>query len=157
VPLHARIAICGLVQPCKLTNYCHQLSVQVLPIARTSAIAAMLPVSEFAKDLHLVMLTAHGQMKRTPLSQFSKINNRGIVAMTLRVIHKKNMCALETRDLRSLRIVQRSLCLGRRREMPCSLLAFAQPLTAFSSHQAQGWPCTSQQTRSAPRDAQAWA
>jgi DNA gyrase/topoisomerase IV subunit A len=45
----------------------------------------MLPVSQFAKELHLIMLTATGQIKRTPLSLFSKINNRGIIAMKLKV------------------------------------------------------------------------
>ena len=58
---------------------------QVLPIDRSTAIAAMLPVSGFSADTYLAMLTAGGQLKRTALEQFSKINSRGLGAMKIQV------------------------------------------------------------------------
>ncbi len=58
---------------------------QLLPIDRTSTITAVLPVSRFDVDnTDLVLLTRQGLIKRTPLSQFSKINSRGLGAMRLR-------------------------------------------------------------------------
>ena len=58
---------------------------QLLPIDRTSNVAAVLPVSRFDVDnTDLVLLTRQGLIKRTPLSQFSKINSRGLGAMRLR-------------------------------------------------------------------------
>lgn len=58
---------------------------QILKIARPNSIAAMVPVSQFTENVDVVMLTAQGQIKRTVLSDFSKINVRGILAMKLRV------------------------------------------------------------------------
>ena len=52
---------------------------------KPASIAAMLPVSEFTEDVDLVMLTATGQIKRLALTQFAKINARGVTAMSLRV------------------------------------------------------------------------
>lgn len=58
---------------------------QVLPIAKTDSIAAMLPVSEFKEDDFLVMLTEKGQIKKTSLSQFANVMSRGIIAIKLKV------------------------------------------------------------------------
>lgn len=56
---------------------------QILPI-RSSAVAAVLPVSNFEDAMYLVMLTRNGFIKRTPLEQFAKINSRGISALKVR-------------------------------------------------------------------------
>lgn len=52
---------------------------------KPSSIAAMVPVSEFSEDVDVVMLTSNGQIKRLALSQFAKINVRGVTAMSLKV------------------------------------------------------------------------
>lgn len=52
---------------------------------KPSDIAAMVPVSEFSEDVDIVMLTSNGQIKRLALSQFGKINARGVTAMSLKV------------------------------------------------------------------------
>ncbi|KAK9814470.1 hypothetical protein WJX72_006459 [[Myrmecia] bisecta] len=57
---------------------------QVLPISKNDSIAAMLPVSDFAAEDYLVMLTVHGVIKKTPLSQFSDIRSSGITGMKLK-------------------------------------------------------------------------
>ncbi|PSC74003.1 DNA gyrase subunit A [Micractinium conductrix] len=59
---------------------------QVLPIPKSARIAAMVPVSDFGAALgsaerDVVMLTRHGQIKRTLLSQFASINRAGLAAM----------------------------------------------------------------------------
>jgi len=43
----------------------------------------VLPVSDFADDQFLVMLTTKGFIKRTALSSFSTIRSTGIVAIQL--------------------------------------------------------------------------
>ena len=51
---------------------------------KPSSVAAVLPVSEFAEDADIVMLTKNGQIKRVALSQFAKIGTRSFAAMGLR-------------------------------------------------------------------------
>lgn len=51
---------------------------------KPSSIAAMVPVSEFSEDVDVVMLTSMGQIKRVALSQFAKINVRGVTSMSLK-------------------------------------------------------------------------
>ncbi len=59
---------------------------QVLPIQQMDAITAMLPVNDFAEDLHLLMLTEGGSIKRTPLSLFQDPSlKRGLTAIKLKV------------------------------------------------------------------------
>lgn len=53
---------------------------------KPSSMAAILPVSDFSNDEDVVMLTSNGQIKRTSLSQFAKINARGTTAMRLKVV-----------------------------------------------------------------------
>lgn len=65
---------------CTLSN-----NIQVLRIGKPSTVAAMLPVSEFGDDVDVVMLTTNGLIKRTKLSQFSKITARGVCCMKLKV------------------------------------------------------------------------
>lgn len=45
----------------------------------------MLPVTEFTDDDFLVMLTADGLIKKTPLSRFQKMMASGLTAIKLRV------------------------------------------------------------------------
>ena len=60
--------------------------VQVLPVQRMDAITAMLPVTSFAEDMHLLMLTEGGSIKRTPLSLFQDPSlKRGLTAIKLKV------------------------------------------------------------------------
>lgn len=69
-------------------HYCfvmHLIAVQVLKVGKPSSIAAMLPVSQFSDDVDVVMLSANGLIKRTPLSQYAKITSRGVCAMRLKV------------------------------------------------------------------------
>ena len=58
---------------------------QVLPITKNDSITAMLPVSEFTDDDFLIMLTAGGLIKKTPLSRFQKMISSGLTAIKLKV------------------------------------------------------------------------
>jgi DNA gyrase subunit A len=70
---------------------------QILPVTKSNPIAALLPVSSFEnEDLHLVMLTNNGLIKRTPLKQFAKINTRGIQAIKIKEEDKLQFVALCT-------------------------------------------------------------
>ncbi|KAG7673555.1 hypothetical protein KSW81_006757 [Nannochloris sp. 'desiccata'] len=51
---------------------------------KPSNMAAILPVSEFSDDIDMVLLSSNGMIKRIALSQFGKINARGVTAMALR-------------------------------------------------------------------------
>lgn len=57
--------------------------VQILPVPPGERITSVLPVSDFADDQFLVMLTTKGFIKRTALSSFSTIRSTGIVAIQL--------------------------------------------------------------------------
>ncbi|QEY30989.1 DNA gyrase subunit A [Synechococcus sp. RSCCF101] len=57
--------------------------VQLLPIPREEAITSVLAVSEFEADVHLLMLTRGGFIKRTPLSAFANIRSNGLIAINL--------------------------------------------------------------------------
>ena len=48
----------------------------------------MLSVTEFTQHDFLIMLTADGLIKKTPLSSFQKINQPGLRAMKLKVLLK---------------------------------------------------------------------
>lgn len=57
--------------------------VNVLPIEQDEKITAVVPVSEFSKDLNLIMLTNGGYIKRIGLDNFSNIRRNGIIAIGL--------------------------------------------------------------------------
>lgn len=57
--------------------------VQMLPIPREEKITSIIPVSEFADDEYLVMLTQGGYVKKTALSAFSNIRANGLIAISL--------------------------------------------------------------------------
>ena len=56
---------------------------QLLPIDGDERIATVLPVSEFADDVYLLLLTKHGWIKKTPLKAFARITARGLIAVSL--------------------------------------------------------------------------
>ena len=57
--------------------------VNVLPIEQDEQITAVVPVSNFSKDLNLIMLTKKGFIKRIELDNFSNIRRNGIIAIGL--------------------------------------------------------------------------
>lgn len=57
--------------------------VNVLPIAQDERITAVVPVSNFSKELNLIMLTKSGYIKRIELDNFSNIRRNGIIAISL--------------------------------------------------------------------------
>lgn len=57
--------------------------VNVLPIEQDEKITAVVPVSEFSKELNLIMLTKGGYIKRIGLDNFSNIRRNGIIAIGL--------------------------------------------------------------------------
>lgn len=68
-----------------LSNPFHDRKMQVLSIEKGDTIAAMMPISNFTEERSLVLLSAGGQLLRTPLKNFSKINSRGLAGMKLKV------------------------------------------------------------------------
>jgi DNA gyrase subunit A len=57
--------------------------VQLLPIPREEQITSLLAVSAFDDNVHLVMLTSGGYVKRTLLSAFANIRSNGLIAISL--------------------------------------------------------------------------
>lgn len=57
--------------------------VNVLPIEQDEQITAVVPVSNFSKDLNLIMLTKGGYIKRIELDNFANIRRNGIIAIGL--------------------------------------------------------------------------
>jgi DNA gyrase subunit A len=57
--------------------------VNLVPLLDHEKITAILPVREFADDRFVFMATAHGTVKKTPLSEFSRPRPSGIIAVDL--------------------------------------------------------------------------
>ncbi|TVU44445.1 hypothetical protein EJB05_03888 [Eragrostis curvula] len=57
--------------------------IQLLSLSEGERITSIIPVSEFGEDQYLVMLTANGYIKKTPLSAFSAIRSLGIISIQL--------------------------------------------------------------------------
>ncbi|MGQ9866076.1 MAG: DNA gyrase subunit A [Pseudanabaenaceae cyanobacterium] len=57
--------------------------VQLLQIAPAEKITSVLAISEFTEDEYLVMLTRGGYVKKTKLSAFAQIRNKGLIAISL--------------------------------------------------------------------------
>lgn len=57
--------------------------VQILSLSGGERITSIIPVSEFAEDQYLLMLTANGYIKKVSLSYFSSIRSTGIIAIQL--------------------------------------------------------------------------
>jgi len=58
--------------------------INLLPLEEDERITAVLPVKEFEEERYVVFATAHGTVKRTPLSAFSRPRSSGIIAIDLR-------------------------------------------------------------------------
>nr|CCW28851.1 putative gyrase protein [Arachis duranensis] len=57
--------------------------VQILSLSDGGRITSIIPVSEFAEDQFLLMLTMQGYIKKVPLNAFSSIRSTGIIAIQL--------------------------------------------------------------------------
>ncbi|TQE04484.1 hypothetical protein C1H46_009900 [Malus baccata] len=57
--------------------------VQILALSDGERITSVIPVSEFAGDQFLLMLTVNGYIKKVSLSSFSSIRSTGIIAIQL--------------------------------------------------------------------------
>ncbi|TQD82748.1 hypothetical protein C1H46_031717 [Malus baccata] len=57
--------------------------VQILALSDGERITSVIPVSEFAEDQFLLMLTVNGYIKKVSLSSFSSIRSTGIIAIQL--------------------------------------------------------------------------
>ncbi len=57
--------------------------VNLVPLLEHEKITAILPVKEFVDDRFVFMATAHGTVKKTPLSEFSRPRPSGIIAVDL--------------------------------------------------------------------------
>ncbi|MGD2139807.1 MAG: DNA gyrase subunit A [Burkholderiales bacterium] len=57
--------------------------VNLVPLAESEKITAILPVKEFDEDHFVFMATANGTVKKTPLSEFSRPRQMGIIAVGL--------------------------------------------------------------------------
>jgi DNA gyrase subunit A len=57
--------------------------VNLVPLLEHEKITAILPVKEFVDDQFVFMSTAHGTVKKTPLSEFSRPRPSGIIAVDL--------------------------------------------------------------------------
>ncbi|KAK1280975.1 hypothetical protein QJS04_geneDACA015129 [Acorus gramineus] len=57
--------------------------IQLLSLSEGERITSVVPVSEFAGDQYLLMLTVNGYMKKVPLNVFSAIRQTGIIAIQL--------------------------------------------------------------------------
>ena len=57
--------------------------INILPLADTEAINAMLPVREYQQGYFVFMATKHGTVKKVPLEAFSRPRSNGIIAVDL--------------------------------------------------------------------------
>ncbi|NMP15583.1 DNA topoisomerase (ATP-hydrolyzing) subunit A [Thalassotalea sp. Y01] len=58
--------------------------VNILPLDGDERITAILPVREYEEDKYIVMATASGTIKKTPLTAYSRPRANGIIALNLR-------------------------------------------------------------------------
>ncbi|HEY9679762.1 MAG TPA: DNA gyrase subunit A [Drouetiella sp.] len=57
--------------------------VNLLPIGQDESVTTVIPVSTFAEDSYLIMLTHKAFVKKVQMSEFSSIRKSGIIAITL--------------------------------------------------------------------------
>lgn len=57
--------------------------INILPLAESEAINAMLPVREYQEGLFVFMVTKQGTVKKVPLTAFSRPRSNGIIAVDL--------------------------------------------------------------------------
>ncbi|VFP88099.1 DNA gyrase subunit A [Buchnera aphidicola (Cinara piceae)] len=58
--------------------------INLLPLMQKERITAILPISKYKSSINIFMATALGFVKKTPLNQFQKPRNSGIIAINLR-------------------------------------------------------------------------
>ncbi|MBE8167759.1 MAG: DNA gyrase subunit A [Shewanella sp.] len=58
--------------------------VNLLPLSDGERITAILPVREYSEDKFIIMATAHGTVKKTPLKAYSNPRANGIIAVNLK-------------------------------------------------------------------------
>ncbi|VFP81417.1 DNA topoisomerase (ATP-hydrolyzing) subunit A [Buchnera aphidicola] len=58
--------------------------INLLPLMQKERITAILPISQYKSSINIFMATALGFVKKTPLNQFQKPRNSGIIAINLR-------------------------------------------------------------------------
>ncbi|MBV7315234.1 DNA topoisomerase (ATP-hydrolyzing) subunit A [Shewanella sp. NIFS-20-20] len=58
--------------------------VNILPLQDGERITAILPVREYAADKYIIMATAHGTVKKTALTEYSRPRANGIIAVNLK-------------------------------------------------------------------------
>ena len=58
--------------------------INILPLEANERITAILPVREYADDKFIIMATASGTVKKTPLTAYSNQRANGIIALNLR-------------------------------------------------------------------------
>jgi len=58
--------------------------VNLLPLEENERITAILPVREYEEDKYIIMATASGTVKKTPLTAYSNQRANGIIALNLR-------------------------------------------------------------------------
>ncbi|VFP83605.1 DNA gyrase subunit A [Buchnera aphidicola] len=58
--------------------------INLLPLTQKERITTILPISKYKSSINIVMATTLGFIKKTPLSQFKKPRNAGIIAINLR-------------------------------------------------------------------------
>ncbi len=92
--------------------------VNLLSFQKDEQISSIVAVKEFTNERSLVMVTAHGNVKKTNLSAFSNPRKGGIVGITLdkgdhligtALSNGKNEILLATRDGKSLRFAEKQI------------------------------------------------
>jgi DNA gyrase subunit A len=68
--------------------------INMLPLASDERITAILPIRDFTEDRFIFMATANGTVKKTPLEQFSRPRNSGLIAIELDETNTLVGCAL---------------------------------------------------------------
>ncbi|QDF67145.1 DNA gyrase subunit A [Shewanella sp. SNU WT4] len=58
--------------------------INILPLQDGERITAILPVREYAQDKYIIMATAHGTVKKTALTEYSRPRANGIIAVNLK-------------------------------------------------------------------------
>jgi DNA gyrase subunit A len=58
--------------------------INFLNLDQGERVTAIIPMKEFADDEYLIMVTKHGTIKKTPLSQFDTNRKTGLIAITLK-------------------------------------------------------------------------
>ena len=59
-------------------------AVNLVPLAPNESITAIIATPEFSPDQYLVFATAHGQVKKTAMSEYDKTRREGFIAINLR-------------------------------------------------------------------------